>query len=242
MSKYSKEEVKVGSFVLMGVAALLFILFMMGAFRSTAGTYPVRILYNYISGLEKGAPVRYAGAEVGKVEKVEILTSSDKSNIAVTLSVRDGIKIRKDSEAYIDTLGLMGEKYVELTPGTEGSPVVARGETLIGEDPMSINSFYKKGMAIADKVDKNLVLMESFLQDSNELVGSNKEDIRIMIGNLKDISIEAKELAGDLKRNPWKLLRKTKEKKAEPAVDKSAGSEAQTTPLPAQRSRFLGIF
>jgi phospholipid/cholesterol/gamma-HCH transport system substrate-binding protein len=163
MNKYSKEEVKVGAFVLAGTAALLFILFMMGAFRSTAGTYPVRILYNYISGLEKGAPVRFAGAEVGKVERVEVLNSSEKSNVAVIVSVREGVELRKDSTAYIDTLGLMGEKYVEITPGTEDSHVLGKNEALVGQDPVAINTLYQKGIEIADKVDKNLVLMESLL-------------------------------------------------------------------------------
>ncbi len=232
MSKYSHEEVKVGSFVLISAAALLFILFMVGAFRSTAGTYPVRVLYNYISGLEKGAPVRFAGAEVGKVEKVEILNSADKENIAVTVSVRDGVKLRKDSEAYIDTLGLMGETYVEITPGTEGSPELAEGEALVGQDPVAMNTLYKKGMEIAEKVDKNLVAMEALLKNSNEMIGENKEDIQALISNLKDISVDAKELAGDLKRNPWKLLRKTKEKNA--AETPSAA--------PVKRTRFLGIF
>jgi len=245
MSKYSQEEVKVGGFVLISVAALLFILFMVGAFRSTAGTYPVRILYNFISGLEKGAPVRFAGAEVGKVEKVEILTSAEKANIAVTISVRDGVKLRKDSEAYIDTLGLMGEKYVEITPGTEASPVLATDEALVGQDPLAMNTLYKKGMSIADKVDKNLVVMEKLLNNTNDLIGGNKEDIQVTISNMKDISVEMKSLASDIKRNPWKLLRKTKEKKTdEPQVAPLSTPAVAVTSsaAPVKRTRFLGIF
>lgn len=242
MSKYSQEEVKVGSFVLISVTALLFILFMVGAFRSTAGTYPVRVLYNYISGLEKGAPVRFAGAEVGKVEKVDILPSWEKSNIAVTLSVRNGVALHKDSEAYIDTLGLMGEKYVEITPGTEKSPVLEQGTALLGQDPVAMNTLYKKGMDIADKVDKNLVVMEKLLNNTNDLIGGNKKDIQVTISNLKDISVEMKSLASDIKRNPWKLLRKTKEKKVETEAAVQPAAASSSGAVSVKRARFLGIF
>ena len=241
MIKYSATEVKVGSFVLASVAVLLFLLFMIGAFRTTAGTYPIQIRFNYISGLEKGAPVRFGGAEVGKVERVEILSNEARPNIQVSVSVKDSIKVRQDSTAYIDTLGLMGEKYVEITPGTEASPVLPPGETFAGQDPFAINDFYKKGMTIADKIDKNLVVMEKLLENSNQLVAENRSDIETTITNLKDISVEAKELAGDLKRNPWKLLRKTKEKKEE-VKEVPDPNKLETNQAPPKQSKFLWIF
>jgi len=227
MSQYTKEELKTGSFALLAFAAFLFMLFMIGAFRTTAGTYPIKIHYNYISGLEKGAPVRFAGHEVGKVEGVEILSNPNGANLEVSISVKKNIVLHADSEAYIDTLGLMGEKYVELTPGSSNSPELTADDILIGEDPLAIHNLVKKGMQIADKVDNALVTTESLLANANGLVADNRESIDEIILNLRDVSIEAKELARDLKLHPWKLLRKGKEKK--PSGEKS-------------RSKFLGIF
>jgi len=122
MAQYSKEELKTGSFVFIAVAAFLFLLFMVGAFRTTAGTYSVKISFNFISGLETGAPVRFAGHEVGKVRRLEIQEGVAEGHVVVTLSVKDKVVLREDSKAYIDTLGLMGEKYIEITPQLLPSP------------------------------------------------------------------------------------------------------------------------
>lgn len=229
---YSKNEIKIGTFVLIAVIVFLFLLFMIGAFRTTAGTYPVKVHYDFISGLETGAPVRFAGAEVGKVEKIEILPSVHESNIQVTISVKDKVALREDSHAYIDTLGLMGEKYVELTPGTTNAPVLERGATILGKDPLAMHALYDRGMDIANKLDKTLVEMEGLFQNANELIKDNRSEIDSVIENLKDISEEAKILAADLKANPWKLFWKTKEKKPE--------SETETEKKP--RKKFLWIF
>jgi phospholipid/cholesterol/gamma-HCH transport system substrate-binding protein len=226
---YSKTEVKTGTFVLVAVIVLLFLLFMIGAFRTTAGTYPVKVYYDFISGLEAGAPVRFAGAEVGKVEKIEILPSDHESNIQVTISVKDKVSLREDSHAYIDTLGLMGEKYVELTPGTTNTEILKRGAAIQGKDPLAMHTLYDRGMDIANKLDTTLVEMEGLFQNANSVIEDNRSEIDTVIQNLKDISEEAKVLAADLKANPWKLFWKTKEKKPADEPKKP-------------RKKFLGIF
>jgi len=230
MSKYSKDEVKTGLFVLAAVIVFFFLLFMIGAFRTTHGTYPVKILFNFISGLESGAPVRFGGAEVGKVEKVEILPSHEKANIQVTVSVGKNIVLHEDSEVYIDTLGLMGEKYVEVTPGTIDSGILEPGATLKGQDPLAMHTLYKKGMGIAKKLDSTLVELESLLENSNEMIKENRSAIKGIINNIEHVGVDAKSLAGDLKANPWKLFWKTKEK------DPNAKTEKK------ERKKFLGIF
>jgi phospholipid/cholesterol/gamma-HCH transport system substrate-binding protein len=234
MSKYSADEVKTGVFVAVAIAVFLFLLFMIGAFRSSAGSYPVKLHFNFISGLQKGAPVRFAGAMAGKVEKIEIASDAAKSNIEVVISVNKNVTLHENSEAYIDTLGLMGEKYIELTPGSSGTPVLKPESILIGQDPLAMHELYKKGMSIADRMDKTLVTMESLLANSNDVVKDNRGEINETMKNLKDISVEMKAFAKDLKANPWKLFWKGKEKKVSEEKNEAAA--------PAARKKFLGIF
>ena len=224
MANYSKDEIKTGSFALIAVIVFLFLLFMVGAFRTSAGTYPVKVLFNFISGLETGATVRFAGMDVGRVEKVEILPSSSKANIQATISVDKRIILREDSEAYIDTLGLMGGKYIEVTPGTVDAGELEPGATLRGEDPLAMRTLYKRGMDVADK-------LEELLKNSNGIMEDNRDGIKVIVENIEAVSADAKYLAADLKNNPWKLFWKGKEKK--PSDKKSATKS---------RKKFLGIF
>jgi phospholipid/cholesterol/gamma-HCH transport system substrate-binding protein len=235
MSQYSKDEIKVGSFVFAAVVAFLFILFMMGTFRAMSGTYPLKVKFNFISGLQKGAPVRFAGAMVGKVQKVEIISNHGEGNVQVLLSMNKNVRIKKDSEIRIDTLGLMGEKYIEISPGTADAADIQAGAVLTGEDPVAMSVISKRVLELADKVDANLNVMEKFLDNSNQLVEENRSSLRDTVSNLRDISAEAKVLAKDLKANPWKLFWKTKEKKA------GETESAQQEPAP-KRGKFLGIF
>jgi len=232
MAQYSKEELKTGSFVLSALLAFLFLLFMVGAFRTTAGTYPVTVSFNFISGLEVGAPVRFAGHEVGKVNKLEIQEGLEKGHVLATISVKDKVVLREDSKAYIDTLGLMGEKYIEVTPGSTSSPRLESDALLVGTDPVAMYELTNKAMNVVDKVDTTLAVMEKLLINSNEMIEENREDIKTVITNLEEISGDAKSLTKDLRRHPWKLLRKHTNKIEE---DKSE----QTS---APRKRFLGIF
>ena len=90
------------------IILFLVLLFSVGNFRMTANTYKLKILFNFISGLEASAPVRFAGAEVGKVEKIEILDDKGDAYIGVTIRVDKKARINKDSKVIIDTLGMMG--------------------------------------------------------------------------------------------------------------------------------------
>jgi len=233
MAQYSKEEIKTGSFVLIALTAFLFLLFMVGAFRTTAGTYSVQVSFNFISGLETGAPVRFAGHEVGKVRRLEIQEGVEKGHVIVTLSVKDKVVLREDSKAYIDTLGLMGEKYIEITPGSISSSRLELGALITGEDPVAIYELTNKMMSVVDKVDTTLVVMEELLKNSNEMLVENRNEIKVVIENLEEISHDAKSLTKDLRRHPWKLLRKH--------TNKIEGEE-DTSKTSSSRKRFLGIF
>lgn len=70
--------------------------------------------FTNIGGLKEGANVEIAGVEIGRVKRITL----DKDYTAkVWLLIKPGIKIQKDAIAAVKTKGLIGEKYVEITPG-----------------------------------------------------------------------------------------------------------------------------
>ncbi|MGM9516414.1 outer membrane lipid asymmetry maintenance protein MlaD [Roseateles sp. DB2] len=121
----SRHDVWVGSFVLLGAAALLFLALKAGNLLSLNfdDTYTVVAKFDNIGGLKARAAVKSAGVVVGRVESI---TFDDKSFQArVVLKLNQGVAFPKDSSAKILTAGLLGEQYIGLEPGADEKNLVA---------------------------------------------------------------------------------------------------------------------
>lgn len=77
--------------------------------------------FNDVAGLDEKSAVRVAGVRKGKVEKIEVLPNG---KARITMRVDDDVPLHANAVARIAALGLLGEKYVELDPGTTGTPLV----------------------------------------------------------------------------------------------------------------------
>lgn len=118
-------DVWVGLFVLLGVAALMFLALKAGNMSSFSfgKTYPVTAKFDNIGGLKPQAPVKGAGVVVGRVADISF---DDKTYQArVTLNLQEGYKFPKDSSAKILTAGLLGEQYVGIEAGGDTNILVA---------------------------------------------------------------------------------------------------------------------
>ena len=110
-------DVWVGLFVLLGLAALLFLAFQAGNMRtlSFGQTYSVTGRFDNIGGLKPQAPVKSAGVVVGRVGEI---TFDDKSfQASVRLDMESEYKFPKDSSLKILTAGLLGEQYIGIEAG-----------------------------------------------------------------------------------------------------------------------------
>jgi len=199
------NEIKTGVVVVAAALVFLYIFTAMGAGgKKGPNDYKLNVVFNYVSGLEDKSPVKLAGVEVGEVEKVVHSYTDDETKVMVTLNLRGDAKVREDSKVKISTTGLIGEKYIEITGGSKGSPFVAKGSTLEGVD------LYEMDELIA-RVDSTMRDLQKLMGHADDLLVDNKDDIRATIMNLKDSSENLKEFSDDVKRNPWKLLMKGKE-------------------------------
>ena len=219
MSKSFTNEFKTGLFVIVCAVILMVLTVSVGKFN--AQTYKMTAVFNKVAGLDNDAPVRLSGVEVGKVESVKILyKDGEDTKVAVTMLLVNDAKMREGAKAYVTTLGLMGEKYVELTPGAKDAPFMSPCSTIIGEDPIQMEELVDAGKQIAAKVDSALTDISTLTKHLDEVVVNNKEGIDGIVDNLNRTTSNLEEFSADIKRNPWKLLVKGKE---------DAGGTAVTT-------------
>ena len=118
-------EILVGLFVLLGMAALLFLALQAANLASfnTEPTYALTARFDNIGGLKVRAPVRSAGVVVGRVTSITL----DKQTYqgVVRMQIREGVRFPKDSSAKILTSGLLGDQYIGLEPGADDANFAA---------------------------------------------------------------------------------------------------------------------
>jgi phospholipid/cholesterol/gamma-HCH transport system substrate-binding protein len=112
--KHLNLETVVGLFVLLGVVCLAWLSVKLGKLEIVGGDYvPVHAEFSSASGLKKGASVEIAGVEIGKVESITL----DDYKADVRMKIRTGVALQEDTIASIRTRGLIGDKFVNLSPG-----------------------------------------------------------------------------------------------------------------------------
>ncbi len=119
-------EILVGVFVLVGLVALAFLSIKLGKLEVIGNTgYDVQAEFSNIGGLKTGAEVEIAGVEVGRVTNISLKDYQ----ALVRIRMKPGVKISDDSVVSIKTKGLIGEKYVSISPGGSSKMLVA-GSTI----------------------------------------------------------------------------------------------------------------
>jgi phospholipid/cholesterol/gamma-HCH transport system substrate-binding protein len=112
-------EILVGGFVMLGLAALVFVALKAANLTSFGGgaTYPLVARFDNIGGLKARAPVRSAGVVVGRITGISLDPKTYQGVVA--MEVQNGFVFPKDTSAKILTAGLLGDQYVGLQPGGE---------------------------------------------------------------------------------------------------------------------------
>jgi phospholipid/cholesterol/gamma-HCH transport system substrate-binding protein len=231
------SEAKVGLFVLVGLIILGYMSFQVGKrpFSMKKG-YTLDVVFDSAAGLDNDAAVQIAGVEIGRVES--IILKDGKA--AVRLRIGANVNLEKDAIAAIKTHGILGEKYVELYPGTRGAPHLAPGERIaqtekqadidkllhqlgmIAEDIRGITGSLNKvlaGKSGEETITAILTNARDLTRNLNHLVVSNEAVLRAALENTR-------ELAGNLNR----VVTKNDEKVGQ-VVDtlKSASREMEKT-------------
>ncbi|MDD5722529.1 MAG: MlaD family protein [Syntrophales bacterium] len=194
MSSISTEA-KVGLFVLVALIILGYMSFRVGekGFGLKKG-YPVHVVFDNATGLEKDASVQIAGVEVGRVEDISLKDGK----ALVTLRIVPNVRLEKDVQAKIKAYGILGDKYVDIVPGTLGEAYIAVGGDIVRtEQQADIDKLLSELGTIAGDV------MEVTASLKNSMGGAKgEENIRAIIDNTRAIT---EDLARIVRQNDAKL-------------------------------------
>ncbi|HEV8663751.1 MAG TPA: MlaD family protein [Candidatus Methylomirabilis sp.] len=150
-------RLRVGLFV--GGVLILFMAFVLvigSQSRVFERRYALRTSFNDVQGLITGAPVRLAGVAVGTVTQIAFSGDPRDPRLRVEMAVDQHFqdRIRADSVATIGTIGLVGDKILEITVGSAGARVLEPEEEVRSVDPRDYTHFVDKGALLLDQVTK----------------------------------------------------------------------------------------
>jgi len=144
------KELYVGIFVIIGLVCAGYLTIVLGGIPmfSPKG-YTVYAYFTSVSGLKSGAGIEMAGVEIGNVS--DIILDTERLEAKLTLRINPEIELSEDSIASIKTAGIIGEKYVSISPG--GSDIMLEDKETLNntESTMDIESLVRKFIFKDDK-------------------------------------------------------------------------------------------
>lgn len=217
-----KAETKVGLLFLGSIALVAIFAYYLGVLSPFTSAKELTVLYNFAGGIEEGSPVRVMGIKVGKVKKIEFDPSAKapsgeevKLKIKIQVDNKAWSTIRKDSKFFINLAGVIGEKFLEISPGTMSEPEFTNNELVRGEDPPRIDQLISQSYGLAGKilevVNKNEGSVTNMISQIDKMITnlnktlllldktSKNQDVARMIDNMVSISDDLAHLTKNMR-------------------------------------------
>jgi len=204
------SKLKVGMVITLANLVLLVAIFFAGGIEKIfSPKMDLKIQFQDVRGLRKGAPVWIFGTEVGSVREIH-LDRTLGAVVTISLNMRVQEFLKKDARASIMTMGLLGDKYIELSTGSPKAEPIERGEMLKGSVPVEISEIMETaGISIGKvgdvinrldnlilKIDEGEGTLAKFLTDPSIYDNLNR--------SVKTLSLTLEEIKGS--RGTLKML------------------------------------
>ncbi len=223
--KNYKQEIKIGLFLAIGLTILAIFIFVVGDFSRMFKQkgYIMYTQFDSVAGLERKTVVRMAGVKVGVVDTIRL--KGNKAEVA--LDINPDIEISRDSRATLASLGLLGEKYIEIVPGVEDI-LVQPGGTIGSLPPVSFDQLGIILSSVGDDVKSTSKALRDLLGE-----GEARVNIKEILQNLSSVSAELNDFFSESKP----LLTKSLEKSAQ-AIE---NFEHNVTSLSENLDELIGL-
>jgi phospholipid/cholesterol/gamma-HCH transport system substrate-binding protein len=141
------KQVRVAGLIVLAILLGLYATYRVGkVFDVFASRYELTTLAPTALGLREGAPVTLAGQRIGQVKSIDFIPINRKTggnNLRITIAVANEVQeqIRADSRAFLRTQGLLGDKFVDIAPGSSGARILQAGDTLATGESLDLDQF-----------------------------------------------------------------------------------------------------
>ena len=183
MNRQKMNQVLVGIFVLSGFLIAVYLIFAMGS-RSgfLRSTFTLYARFKDVKGLHPGSEVSLSGLRVGVVKDISVATDESKDMVAtLQVSTKARQRLRSDSRATLRTQGVLGDRYIELSIGSNSEKQLAHGDTIsTNEDP---DLFSKSGSVVEG--------LSRYLKEGGD-IDSLVKNLARLSDNLVQLSVQVK--------------------------------------------------
>ena len=197
------REAKVGLFTLAVSAIVFWATFYIGKFDVVFGSKTYSAVLTSAHQLGVDSPVEVAGVNVGRITKVKILAGGRKAVIEFRLTDRD-IAVYKDAEVSVFTTGFLGDRYVDLFPGTAEAGLLPEGEPIVNTNvPLGIEEMMAQMTPMIQDAT-------GLLREMRALIGREEIQTGIpqMLDSLRHTALSMELVLSDYEKYVSKLIRK----------------------------------
>jgi len=203
-------ELKVGLLILITIMILFWASFSGGGTSIFDKKMYYKTYFDNVNGLVKGAPVWISGVEIGNIVSVKIANLDQENQIEVKFRVIESVQnmITEDATVKIGTIGFIGDKYIEIIPGSFKNEMLEEGSIIPSVSPGDISSMFKEGektMIKAQGLVSNLEQISGKIKNGEGTAGqmfTNDELYREMTKMISALTV----LIGDLQKSQGKIV------------------------------------
>lgn len=185
----SSPEIKVGAFTIIALIAIFGLSLWLNGSQVFQRGYDVEALFSRVDGLRPGAPVKFAGVDIGRVTKVYF----EDLNVIVGMRIVPDFKVPPAAKAIIASSGVVGDTFIEIIPPHPGETFIPRkDQRLVGQTPVTMEQFSATAYGLLDSLGQIANSIKS-ITDDPEIMSSLKKSIIRLNTITSDIELVAKQ-------------------------------------------------
>ena len=145
-----KFKVRLGLFIAGGLAFFVIAIFLIGRQKNLFNpVFKLTTTFYNVSGLQVGSNIRFSGINVGTVDNIDIINDS---TVRVDMLIRENVRqfIKSDCEAGIGTAGIIGDRILIITQGSNNAPLAKNGQHIISKEPVETDAIMVSLQVTAD--------------------------------------------------------------------------------------------
>jgi phospholipid/cholesterol/gamma-HCH transport system substrate-binding protein len=174
------RELKVGAFVLVSVAIFMATFAYVAGVQIRGSHIRYKTYFKYAGGVDPGSLVRFGGMKAGTITAIHP-SPEDPTKIEVVFEIKQGVPVNADSIAMLTSLSPLGDKYLEITTGTNKARPLPGGATIPSTEPVSLDDLAKQASAVIPTVQSTL---RDVQKDIDQLTG----DARVVLANFQSMT------------------------------------------------------